>query len=69
MSKQKMSTKEFIEYTKKREKRLNLKSLLADDLKDKIEYKIQARKAHVLGENLERIWGGADSINRAVRPM
>lgn len=64
-----MTTREFIKYTKDQEKRYTILAECTDDLKEKIKAKIKAVRARRLHANLERLWGGDRSINRAVLPM
>ena len=64
-----MTTREFIKYTKDQEKRYTILAECTDDLEEKIKAKIQAVRARRLHANLERLWGGDRSINRAVLPM
>jgi len=64
-----MTTKEFIEYTKKQALRYEIKAYCTDDPREERQLKKKAEKARTLSAHLQKLWGGVGSVNRAVRPM
>ena len=64
-----MTTKEYIAFTKEQEQRYRIVAQCVDDPAKKAEAKLKAARARRLHANLERIWGGDRSLNRAVLPM
>ena len=64
-----MTTKEYIQFTKKQEKRYRLIAQCVNDPAKKIDAKLREERARKLHANLQRLWGDDRSINRAVLPM
>jgi len=64
-----MTTKEFIAFTKKQEQRYTIIAECTDDPVKKVESKMKAVRARRLHANLQKLWGGDHSINRAVLSM
>lgn len=64
-----MTTKEYIAFTKKQEKRYRLIAQCVNDPAKKIDAKLKEERARRLHAALQKLWGDEHSINRAVLPM